>query len=121
MVAREPSFHYFSIYGTQGVLESPRGGYEGFKANFEDIPNLQGMVTLPLSWVHTKLPPEAQAGGHGSSEYLMVNDFVRSVLDGTPPPIDVHFGLDMTLPGICAHQSAEQGSMPIEVPDTRAL
>ena len=118
-VAREPSFHYFSIYGTEGVLESPRGGYEGFKANLGDIPNLHGMVTLPLSWAHTKLPPEAHAGGHGTSEYLMIDDFVRAILDDTTPPIDVHFGLDMTLPGICAHESAENGSVPVEVPDFR--
>lgn len=118
-VAREPSFHYFSIYGTRGVLESPRGGYEGFKANFDDIPHLHGMATLPLSWVHTKLPPEAHAGGHGTSEYLMLDDFVRAVLDDKTPAIDVHFGLDMTLPGICAHESAENGSAPVEVPDSR--
>jgi len=120
-VAREPSFHYFSLYGTEGVLESPRGGYDGFKANFHDIPNLQGMVQLPLSWTHTNMPPEAHAGGHGTSEYLMINDFVRAVLDDTKPAIDIHFGLDMTLPGICAHMSAESGSAPVEVPDPRSL
>jgi len=120
-IARHPSFHYFSIYGTKGVLESPRGGHSGIKGYFEDIPNLQGMVDLPLSSSHTGLPPEASAGGHGTSEYLMVDDFVRAVLDDTTPAIDVHFGLDMTLPGICAIQSADQGSIPIEVPDFRPI
>lgn len=118
-VAREPSFHYFSIYGTEGVLESPRGGWDGFRANFHDIPNLQGMVQLPLSWAHTNLPPEAHAGGHGTSEYLMIDDFVRAVLDDKTPAIDVYFGLDMTLPGICAHMSAENSSAPVAVPDPR--
>ena len=121
VVAREPSFHYFSIYGTEGVLESPRGGYEtgGYKASLGDIPNCHGMVTLPLDWSHTNMPPEAYAGGHGTCEYLMVNDFVRSILDDTKPPIDVYFGLDMSLPGLCAHLSAEQGGIPVEVPDFR--
>ena len=121
VVAREPSFHYFSIYGTEGVLESPRGGYEeaGHKANLAGFDNLQGMATLPLSWSHTHMPPEAHAGGHGTSEYLMINDFVRCVLDDTPPAIDVYFGMDMTLPGICAHQSAQNGSVPVAVPDLR--
>lgn len=118
-VVREPSFHYFSIYGDRGVLESPRGGYQGMKAYTENVPNLQGMIDLPLSWAHTHLPPEAHAGGHGTSEYLMIDDFVRCILDDTPPAIDVYFGLDMTLPGICAHESAERGSVPVEVPDFR--
>jgi predicted dehydrogenase len=117
--AREPSFHYFSIYGTRGVLESPRGGWEGYKANLGDIPNCHGMVTLPLDWSHTHLPPEAHAGGHGTSEFLMVRDFVEAIRGDRPPPIDVYFGLDMTLPGICAHLSAEQGSVPVPVPDFR--
>jgi len=56
-----------------------------------------------------------------TSEYLMINDFVRAVLDDTKPAIDIHFGLDMTLPGICAHMSAESGSAPVEVPDPRSL
>jgi len=119
-VARHPSFHYFSIYGTEGVLESPRGGYQGYKANVNDIPNLQSMLDLPLSWVHTNLPAEAQAGGHGTSEYLMIDDFIRPILEDTTPTIDVFFGLDMTLPGICAHESAENGSVPVPVPDLRA-
>lgn len=118
-VAREPSFHYFSIYGTEGVLESPRGGYQGFKAILNDIPHCTGMIDLPLSWSHPQMPPEASAGGHGTSEYFMVNDFVRAVIDGTKPAIDVHFGLDMTLPGICAVQSADQGSSAVPVPDSR--
>jgi predicted dehydrogenase len=117
--AREPSFHYFSIYGTEGVLESARGGWEGFKANLNDIPNCHGMISLPLSWAHTNMPPEAHAGGHGTSEFLMVKDFVEAVVNDTPPPIDVYFGLDMTLPGICAHESAENGSVPVAVPDMR--
>jgi len=77
------------------------------------------MITLPLSWVHTNMPPEAHVGGHGTSEYLMVADFVDAVLNDKTPAIDVYFGLDMTLPGICAHESAENGSVPVEVPDFR--
>ncbi|MBP8955083.1 MAG: Gfo/Idh/MocA family oxidoreductase [Armatimonadetes bacterium] len=119
VVAREPSFHYFSIYGTEGVLESPRGGYAGFKAILNDIPHCTGMIDLPLGWSHPKMPPEAAVGGHGTSEYLMVDDFVRAVLDGTTPAIDVYFGLDMSLPGVCAVQSADQGSSAVEVPDPR--
>jgi len=49
----------------------------------------------------------------------MVNDFVRCILDDTKPAIDVYEGLDQTLPGVCAHMSAENGSEPVAVPDLR--
>ena len=60
-----------------------------------------------------------KAGGHGTSEYFMVDDFVRCILDDTKPAIDVYEGLDYTAPGICAHLSAEQGGKAVEVPDFR--
>lgn len=118
-VAREPAFHYFSIYGTEGVLETPRGGYEGYKAILNDIPNTEAMIDLPLSWSHPKPPPGAGAGGHGTCEFYMIDEFVRAIMDDTQPVLDVYRGLDMTLPGICALASADQGSIPIEVPDFR--
>ncbi|MFO8078706.1 MAG: gfo/Idh/MocA family oxidoreductase, partial [Armatimonadota bacterium] len=59
------------------------------------------------------------AGGHGTSEYFMCNDFVRCITDDTAPAIDVYRGLDYSVPGICAHISAENGSEPVEVPDFR--
>ena len=49
----------------------------------------------------------------------MCNDFVRCILDDTKPAIDVYEGLDMTLPGICAHLSAQQGGSAVGVPDPR--
>jgi predicted dehydrogenase len=118
-MVREPAFHYFSIYGTKGVLETGRCGWDGPKAYLTDIPNLHDMIRLPLDYNHTNVPPESMAGGHGSSEWFMCEDFVRAILDDTTPAIDVFFGLDMTLPGICAHISAENGSEPVVVPDPR--
>jgi hypothetical protein len=85
----------------------------------ERTKNLHGPMTLPLSSAHTGAPPEATAGGHGTSEYFMCNDFVRCIVDDTEPAIDVYRGLDYSVPGICAHISAENGGEPVEVPDFR--
>ena len=49
----------------------------------------------------------------------MVDGFVRCMLDDTKPPIDVYEAMDWTLPGICAHISAEAGGEPVEVPNPR--
>ncbi|MEA3402079.1 MAG: Gfo/Idh/MocA family oxidoreductase [Armatimonadota bacterium] len=119
-VAREPAMHWMVIYGTEGYLEGPRGGTGNAHMLYsERIPNLSRPVELPLSASHPKAPPEATAGGHGTSEYFMCNDFVRCILDDTEPAIDVYRALDYTVPGICAHLSAERGGEPVEVPDLR--
>ena len=64
-------------------------------------------------------PEEARAGGHGTTEYFMVDDFIQAVLDGRQPPIDVYRSLDYSVPGLCAHQSALNGGEPVRVPDFR--
>jgi hypothetical protein len=49
----------------------------------------------------------------------MVQAFVEAVQENRPSPIDVHTALDMTLPGLCARLSAENGSRPVEIPSFR--
>ncbi len=121
-VAREPAFHYYVVYGSKGVLETGRpGDGEGTKAFFSDVPHLQGMVRLPLTTNHTGAPPEARAGGHGTTEFYMVEDFVRAIREDRTPPIDVYTAMDYSAPGLCAHLSAERGGVPVEVPDFREM
>jgi len=50
---------------------------------------------------------------------VMLEGFVRSIREGGDPPIDVYTSLDYTVPGICAHLSADQGGVPVPVPDYR--
>jgi len=49
----------------------------------------------------------------------MVKAFVDSVIYDTKPPIDVYKGLDFSLPGFCAHISAQQGGKMVDIPDFR--
>jgi hypothetical protein len=119
-VAKEPPHHWFTVYGTEGHLESPRWTEGDHRLLSPVFPNLETHARLALGINHPQAPAEATVGGHGTSEYFMCNDFVRCILDDTKPAIDVYEGLDMTLPGICAHLSAEQGGAPVEVPDPRA-
>ncbi len=118
-IAREPSMHWMVIYGTEGYIEGPRERGGDHLLYTKQTPNLHGPMKLPVSSAHTGAPPEATAGGHGTSEYFMCNDFVRCITDDTAPAIDVYRGLDYSVPGICAHISAENGSEPVEVPDFR--
>jgi predicted dehydrogenase len=120
-VARTPSFHTYTVYGTRGCLEKPRDAAEP-RAFFGDAPEPAGMAPLPLPGPDARaapLPEHAKGGGHGTSEYFMVNDFVNAVLHGAPVPIDVYTALDYTVPGLCAHLSAEEAGRPIAIPDYR--
>jgi len=116
---REPALHWYSLYGTRGTAENQRGlGEELLHVYLEqDRGALYGRSYVPafpypLDWVR-------QASGHGGADEYMVDALMHALLEGSPPPIDLYMALDMTLPGILAHRSALQGSIPLEVPNLR--
>lgn len=115
-LVREPAMHWQVFYGTKGSLENGRTSGELAKIFCEgdDAPQ---PVTSEAG--DPNAPPEAKSGGHGTSEFYMVDDFVRAVRDGDASPIDVFRAMDMTSPGLCAHLSAVQGGVPIAVPNHR--
>jgi predicted dehydrogenase len=112
---RVPGSHQFRIFGTEGGAEW---------ATWND----QMRVLLnsdedPEKWTWTKLGLAAEGDdvstGHGGVDLKVVKSFVGAILEGKESPIDIHRGIDYTLPGILANRSAEQGGMPIEIPDSR--
>jgi len=119
-VERGSSHHYFSIYGTRGCLETDRFNWQDTAyVYFKDSPETEAMTQIRTSINHPDAPEDAKSGGHGTSEYYLVQDFIQSILNDTTPPIDVHTALDFGLPGLCAHSSALQGGKIIEIPDSR--
>ena len=122
-MAKEPAHHWFCVYGTEGQIEQNRfpveAGCSTHRLYREKYDKLGGPMTLHVPNNDPSAPPEATVGGHGTSEYFMVDEFVQCILNDTKPPIDVYEGLDWTLPGLCAHISAENGSEPVDVPDPR--
>ena len=117
--ARRECRHYFSIYGTEGVLESPRIDGQPFVMRTERIANTADWIHLPLSISHPHLAGHIPSGGHGTSEWLMVEDFVQACRGDRPPAVDVYTALDWSLPGLLGHISAMEGGRPMPVPDPR--
>ena len=122
---------YYAVQGTAGAAESWRGWGDESKVWLADEHERSGVREgarwHPLAeqaprYIADRLaaPPEARAGGHGSSEYWLLRDFLAAVRDRQPAPIDVYRALDYTLPGILAVASAAAGGAPLPVPDPRA-
>ena len=118
-VRREPISHWYSLYGTKGHCENARGLNEDeLRVYLEaDTSAPSGVRYVPA--VASEPAWAASARGHGGADALMIDAFIRAVVDGGPSPIDVYAGLDMTLPGILGFRSAVEGSAPLEVPDLR--
>ena len=142
---------YFSLQGTTGCYEgsrlpaaagqsparsagqSPARGAGGtpqvWLGENPPAPHAHGTREWQSLWDYEAHLPEmwrnvseaALRAGHGGGDYFVVQDFVRAIQRGTPPPIDVYRALDYTVPGLISEQSIAQGGVPLPVPDFRDL
>ena len=94
--------------GEVGRVFGERGWMEGTTYN-GDLKKLPSLKRPPL-------PPGVKGGGHGGSHGHLCEEFVRSILEDRKPLVDVVQALNMTVPGIIAHQSALKGGEVMKVP-----
>jgi predicted dehydrogenase len=121
-------YYSFALQGTKGCYQAPRCHGEKHRVWLKDqcldretwrsLWDFEGEF-LPQAW---RNPPEAalRAGQQGS-DYFVANDFLGSILNDRKPPIDLYDALDMTLPGLVSQESIRRGSIPLKVPDFRAI
>lgn len=124
---------YYALQGTAGCYEAWRGGGDASKvwlADAHEPSRVRGdaaqwhpLADFAPAYIPERLaaPPEARAGGHGTSEYWLLRDFLAAVRGEQPSPIGIERALAYTLPGICARASAAAGGAPVAVPTTDAL
>jgi predicted dehydrogenase len=131
MSNRPHAMAYYALQGTTGCYEGARapdapnriwlGGESASdplaKREWEALDAYDRY--LPDEW-RTQAEAAARAG-HGGGDYFVIRDFLRAILDGTSPPIDVYRALDYTLPGLISEQSIAQGGIPLAVPDPRTF
>ena len=115
-VASRPHMVWYSLYGTNGHLENPRDRGDGLYYVEEEMDKHEGGEPFPCPIVDPNAPEEAKRGGHGTSEYYMIRDFLDALEEGVRPPIDVIRAMDFTVPGILAHESAMKGGQWMDVP-----
>jgi predicted dehydrogenase len=61
----------------------------------------------------------AREAGHGGGDYFIVEDFVRAVLAGAPPAIDVYDAVTWSSVFPLSIESFAQGGRPVVIPDFR--
>jgi len=117
---REPPLHFYSLYGSRGVIETDRGGGWGSRQGKlyveGEMAREDGFETIECLLSDPDAPQDALRGGHGSTEYYLVRDFLDAVEQNTRPPIDVVRAMDFTMLGICAHDSAMSDGNWVDVP-----
>jgi len=98
--------------GVGGCVRGQKGSMTGmeYKGLLNKLPNIK----------RPPLPPSVKPGGHGGSHGYLGNEFVMSILENRKPLIDIYAALNMTVPGIIAHQSAMKGGELMKIPGYRA-
>jgi predicted dehydrogenase len=94
--------------GEVGRVRGQRGSVTGtrYQGAERDLPDLD----------RPPLPEGVEPGGHGGSHGHLGHEFVRAVLDGRRPLVDVAAALNMTVPGIVAHRSALRDGELLKIP-----
>lgn len=114
VIPRHPAIHYYMLQGTRGFVETDRKGPS--KGQLYVQGEMERAQQIECSFVNTSLPEEARQGGHGTAEYSVVQDFLRALETGRKPALDEVRAMDMSVPGLIAHESAMQGGVWMEVP-----
>lgn len=126
MSDRPHNMAYYTVQGTKGCYESPRGFGDDHKiflrrngdnheAKWESLKNYSDY--LPERY--KTATEEVKKAGHWGGDYFIVEDFVDSILNGKNPYIDVYDACEWTAVGLLSEISVMNGGKIIEMPKFR--
>lgn len=113
--------NYVRIHGNKGVMENSRHGDKNqLRVWREPWEKRKGE---PVETVYRPDFPEhhkeATQAGHGGGDFFTSYHFAQAIRTGEQPYLDVYRGIDMSIVGILAWQSALADAVPVDVPDFR--
>ena len=99
--------------GETGRVRGQRGTMLGmaYTGQKKKLPNLEKPA----------LPPTVATGHHGGSSGYLTNEFVTAILEDRKPLVDIIAALNLTVPGIVAHQSALKDGELMKIPQFTVL
>ena len=122
---RPHNMAYYSLQGTKGCYEAPRGLGDDHKIYIKKE-NETEAEWQPLSDFYDYLPEryknateEQKAAGHWGGDYFIVQDFVDAITKGTKPAIDVYDACEWTAVALLSELSVMNNGKTIDVPDFR--
>jgi predicted dehydrogenase len=98
------------VGGEYGEVHGELGSVIGTEFNPKD------KLGDPSRFAKPQLPPGMDPGGHGGSHGYLTNEFLTAILEDRDPLINIAWSLNMTLPGIIAHESALKDGEWMKVP-----
>lgn len=93
--------------GEMGRIRGQKGSFYG---------KYEGQLQTLAETRRPPLPPGVAPGGHGGSHGYLMNEFVTAILEDRKPLIDIGTALNLTVPGIIAHQSALKKGRWLKIP-----
>lgn len=111
--------HWYHFMGTKGRAETNRFNLDRMKLW---LPEEYMTDPAEVNWQYSEhsAPAEARASGHGGLDFSPLYQFIDCILNDTEPPMNVYQAVETAAPAILAGQSADQGSVCLEVPEFRA-
>lgn len=125
---RPHSMSYYSLQGTEGCYEGPRGlGDEHkvwIKSGGEDTDHPSWR---PLKDYYDYMPErykqatdEQKQTGHWGGDYFVVQDFIDAILGRSKPYVDVYEACEWTAVGLLSELSVMNGGKAIDMPNFRS-
>ncbi|MCL2513047.1 MAG: Gfo/Idh/MocA family oxidoreductase [Oscillospiraceae bacterium] len=128
MSNRPHNLSYYSLQGTNGCYEAPRGLGDDHKVWINDgVSDAFSPKWQPLSDYYEKYLPdrfknateEQKNTGHWGGDFFLVDDFLEAVKTGAKPAIDIYDACEWTAVGLLSEISATNNGREIMMPDFR--
>lgn len=124
---RPHNMSYYTLQGTRGCYEAPRGLGDQHKIWLDSMGDDPDRAEWrPLSDFQAYLPEryknatdEQKAAGHWGGDYFIVEDFVHAVKGLQKPAIDVYNACEWTAVALLSEISVANGGRVMEMPDFR--
>lgn len=120
---RPHHMRYYSLQGTKGAYEAYRSEADFHRVWLEDYAS-DGQEWQPLSDFFEEYLPfdigELPDNEHWGGDYLMVQDFIQSIVEDKPVAIDIYRALGMTIPGILSEESISNNGKTVALPDIKS-
>lgn len=118
---------YYSLQGTKGSYEAPRGLGDDHKVWFKNLDQDEDNTKwTPLENYLEHLPDryknateKQKKAGHWGGDFFIVQDFVDAIINDVKPAIDIYDACEWTAVGILSEISIMNDGKPVLMPDFR--